>query len=125
MVHQMLAEMPEELELASKDAALRMHEEQETLPGASAADDIESFILEEANSAEPKVSISLQARQEWVVGAELTLQDSEESPGAQSTGSVEAATAEPINDIAAELKDPPEEVHARGHSDKLIGESMA
>ena len=57
-------EMPEEIELVSKDAALKMHEEQETLPGAPAADDSESSVLEEADSAEAKVSISLQARQE-------------------------------------------------------------
>ena len=89
-------ETPEEIELASKDAALKIHEEQETLPEAPAADHVESFIVEEAESAEAKVSISLQARQEWVVGAEITLQDSKESPGAQNTGSVEATAAEPI-----------------------------
>ena len=115
-------ELPEEIELASKDAAPKMHEEQETLPGAPAADDSESSVLEEADSAQAKVSISLQARQEWVVGAEITLQDLKESPGAQSTGPVEAAAAEQENEIAAEPKG---EAHAQGDSEKLTDESMA
>lgn len=115
-------ELPEEIELASKDAALKMHEEQGTLPGAPAADDSESPVLEKADSAEAEVSISLQARQEWVVGAEIILQDLKESPGAQSTGPVEAAAAEQEDEIAAELK---EEAHAQGDSEKLADESMA
>ena len=56
------------------------------------------------------------------MGAEITLQDSEESLGAQSTGPVEAAAAEEKRDIAAELK---EEAHAQSNSEKLTDESIA
>ncbi len=103
-------------ELVSKGAALEMHENEEMLPEAPATEDTEASILEEANSAEAKVSMSLQARQEWMVGAEIILQDSEDSPtGARSTSLVSAAAAEQDDENTAELE---EEARGQGDSEE-------